>query len=220
MRTLRQRTKSTSLVMSPAASSLVVKNGLRPLTLPLTMTGDRSALPQQPTCLTKLLLRAQSPKAFVSSASIATRFGVAVVAGAAVAVASRPQFGVSGSATGPVFPREGTCLQQDRGRSCMLRHLFTRSWDQSWPRREALIDVGVLSGIKAVSGTQIRGGDAKLQEISDFDSREICAVGRVKCVPRSTSTPAVNDALLSDACSLSRTRKGKLVNEATVHRVE
>ena len=115
MRTLRQRTKSTSLVMSPAASSLVVKNGLRPLTLPLTMTGDRSALPQQPTCLTKLLLRAQSPKAFVSSASVATRFGVAVVAGAAVAVASRPQFGVSGSATGPVFPRGGTCLQQDRG---------------------------------------------------------------------------------------------------------
>ena len=38
----------------------------------------------------------------------------------------------------------------------------------------------------------------------------------VKCVPRSTSTPAVNDALLSDACSLSRTRKGKLVYEATV----
>jgi len=35
-------------------------------------------------------------------------------------------------------------------------------------------------------------------------------------VPRSTSTPAVNDALLSDACSLSRTRKGKLVYEATV----
>ena len=53
MRTLRQaRTKSTSLV-SPAASSLVVKTAPPlTLTLPLTMTGDRSALRSRPSlCL-------------------------------------------------------------------------------------------------------------------------------------------------------------------------
>ena len=137
MRTLRQaRTKSTSLV-SPAASSLVVKNGLRPLTLPLTMTGDRSALPQQPTCLTKLLLRAQSPKAFVSSASVATRFGVAVVAGAAVQRSHHHH---------PASPRIRSVWFRDRPSFPSRGHLFTtRSWTIE-PVKRALVFVYEIVG--------------------------------------------------------------------------
>ena len=203
MRTLRQRTKSTSLVMSPAASSLVVKNGLRPLTLPLTMTGDRSALPQQPTCLTKLLLRAQSPKAFVSSASVATRFGVAVVAGAAVQRSHQHH---------PASPRIRSVWFRDRPSFPSRGHLFTaRSWTEL--HAPALVyeivgsimaatrgahwqePVGRISGIHAVrsSSPELKSGRGEMLNCRRRSATSIRArYGQwagVKCVPRSTSAP-------------------------------